>query len=160
MLPLFLLLCASVCSAVHLLLRENWTRVQIAEIFFSYLLFFCVGIMGLLGFYGHAFMSDAIAQKIGWPTGSPFQLEIASANLAFGVIGVLCLFYRDLFWLATGLSFSIFALGDLCVHLKEFAKGNNAPYNIGMLVWVEDFIVPVLLLSLIVYLFYMRKYEY
>lgn len=158
MLPLILLVCAFVGSGIHLLVKNNWNREQIAEVFLGYLLFFSVGIMCLIGFYAHIFMTDHVAQMIGWTQGSPFQLEVGSANLAFGILGILCYFYRELFWLATGLGFSIFVLGALAVHLVEYAKGNNAPFNIGLFVWVNDLLVPVLIISLISYLFYFRKY--
>jgi len=47
-----------------------------------------VGLGSILAFDGHVFMPDTIARYIGWPTGNPFQ-EVAFANLAFGVHGLL-----------------------------------------------------------------------
>jgi hypothetical protein len=31
---------------------------------------------GIGGFFGHVFISDSVAESIGWPTGNPFQLEV------------------------------------------------------------------------------------
>ena len=40
-------------------------------------IFFTVGINGILfGFIPHVFFSDMIADQMGWPKGSPFQLEV------------------------------------------------------------------------------------
>jgi len=60
-----------------------------------------VGIAGILGFYSHTFNAAATAEFIAWAPGSPFQFEVATANLAFGVLGVLCLWFGGAFWAAT-----------------------------------------------------------
>ncbi|MBE2899220.1 hypothetical protein DNK57_00005 [Methanothermobacter thermautotrophicus] len=70
-----------------------------------------VGLGSLWAFLGHAFMLDIIATYIGWPTGSPFQLEVAFANLSFGVLGLLSWKFRGEFWMATIIGFSVFYLG-------------------------------------------------
>ncbi|MCQ8904725.1 MAG: hypothetical protein NQU45_03285 [Methanothermobacter sp.] len=56
-------------------------------------------------------MLDIIATYIEWPTGSPFQLEVAFANLSFGVLGLLSWKFRGEFWMATIIGFSVFYLG-------------------------------------------------
>ena len=38
---------------------------------------------------GHTFAADEVAESIGWPTGNPFQTEVAVANLAIGTLGIL-----------------------------------------------------------------------
>jgi len=60
-----------------------------------------VGIAGILGFYSRTFNAAATAEFIAWAPGSPFQFEVATANLAFGVLGVLCLWFGGAFWAAT-----------------------------------------------------------
>jgi hypothetical protein len=49
----------------------------------------------------HAFLAAKVALSIGWAPGSPFQSEVALANLAFGLPGVLCIRFKDGFWLTT-----------------------------------------------------------
>jgi hypothetical protein len=73
---------------------------------------------GIFAFYGHAFMAEQVAQSIGWQP-SLFQFEVAIANLAFGVLGILCLRIRDQFWLATGIGVSVWLLGDAYGHIRE-----------------------------------------
>jgi hypothetical protein len=46
---------------------------------------------------GHYFLSDPVAESIGWPTGNPFQLEVGFANLAVGIL-VLSLYPRSDDW--------------------------------------------------------------
>ena len=44
-----------------------------------------------MGFYWPFFLSAQVAANIGWAPGSPFQSEVAFANLSVGVLGVLCI---------------------------------------------------------------------
>jgi len=39
-----------------------------------------------------------IAAYISWPAGNPFQLEVAVANLSYGILELLCLKFRDDFF--------------------------------------------------------------
>src|SRR3990167_8369748 len=58
-----------------------------SDIFLGYLFFFAVGLTGLWGFIFHAFFPVLAAQFIGWAN-SPFQFEVAVANLGLGVVGL------------------------------------------------------------------------
>ncbi|CRX38269.1 DUF6790 family protein [Estrella lausannensis] len=150
MLPLYLLITSVVLSSLHAFVAKRADPTKnFTPILLAYLIFFNIGIMGLLGFYGHAFMADEIARLIGWPTGSPFQSEIAAANLSYGVIGVIAPFMKRPFWYATIIGNAVFLIGALVVHIHQyFAFGNIDPYNIGVFVWVDDLIVPLILLFL------------
>lgn len=151
MISLVLLAIAIVFTFIHKIIEHKETTLL--EIFLSYLLFFNVGFMCLIAFCGHIFQPDEIAHLIGWSPGSPFQSEVGAADLAFGVLGVLAIYYRGLFWLATVLSVSIFLLGDFIVHLAQYSKGDTAPYNIGILIWIEDLAIPLLLIILLILYF-------
>lgn len=153
MISLVLLGFAVVFTLIHITMKHK--ELSTAEIFLSYILFFNIGLMSLIAFSGHLFNPNEIAKLIGWPTGNPFQFEVGVANLAFGVLGVLAIYYRGLFWLATVIGSSIFLLGDFIIHLIQYAHGNQAPYNIGLFVWVNDLLIP--LLSIILLGFYIRN---
>ena len=98
-------------TPLHLWLgsREVSAR-RVAEVLLLYLLVIFVGVGGLMGFLGHTFKARDIALKIGWQP-SPFQFEVAVANLAFGVLGILCIWQRRGFRTATGIGYAIFLLG-------------------------------------------------
>lgn len=147
MIPLFLFILAVIFSIGHLFISKH--PHNRTEAFLSYLIFFNIGIMGLLAFYAHIFMPDEIAKGIGWTPGSPFQYEIGAVNLAFGVLGVLSLWLRGLFWVATVLGNSIFLLGAFVVHLIQYSHGDTAPLNSGFFVWFGDLILPILYLGLL-----------
>ena len=93
---------------------------------------FAIGVAGsgIFNFIAHFFISDVVAASIGWEAGSPFQLEVAFANLALGVLGVVATGRRDGFREATVLAATIFAVGATVVHLMDIvATGNLAPGN-------------------------------
>ncbi len=103
---------ALVGAGIHLALdKQPRTGKRIVEIFLLWVLVICVGVNGLFAFYGHAFRADETARAIGWPTGSPFQFEIAITNLVLGILGILRIWIRGTFWYATGFAQAIFGLG-------------------------------------------------
>jgi amino acid transporter len=84
-----------VFTIVNLLVhKEPRTLQSVLNVFLKYYFLFFVGIAGLFAFIGHTFKADEVATKIGWPTGNPFQSEVAMANLAIGVLGLMA-FSRD-----------------------------------------------------------------
>lgn len=119
----------------------SWTLLK-------YLLFFNVGFMGIIGFIAHTFYAEQTAIHIGWAPGSPFQFEIGMANLAFGIVGLLCLRWHGRFWLATALASSVFYLGCAYGHWVEYTKGDVAPLNVGPTIWLNDLVLPLVLLGL------------
>jgi hypothetical protein len=48
------------------------------------------------------------------------------ANLAFGILGVLCLGNRNGFWTATAIGWSTFMVGAAVVHLRQIRLGHPA----------------------------------
>lgn len=155
---LVLLVFTIVATLIHILYKK--APKAPLETFLSYLLFFNIGVMGLIGFTAHAFMPDETAKSIGWPTGNPFQFEVAVANLAFGILGILSLWLRGSFWIATVLGSSIYILGCFFGHLVQYyTQGNVAPNNIGLFIWINDLLVPILSLSLLTWYLSKRQFN-
>lgn len=124
------------------------TAMRRAELFVMYLLGVSVGAGGLGGAFGHLFLSDTVAESIGWPTGSPFQLEMAFANLAVGVLGLIAISRRDGFRLATVLATAILGGGATAVHVWDIATtGNLAPGN--TIQNAANLLDPILLIALL-----------
>src|SRR5262249_16653361 len=98
----FSVLITLVCIAVHLWrMREPRTMHRVVGVVLLYLLVVMVGVTGVFAAYGHTAMAAKVAEEIGWPPGNPFQFEVAMANLALGVLGIMCIWKRGDFWLAT-----------------------------------------------------------
>jgi hypothetical protein len=115
----------------HFLLdRQARTLARRIELFMIYIFAVSVGANGLSGAFGHLFLSDLVAEGVGWPVGSPFQLEMGFANLLVGVLGLMAISRRDGFRTATILATTILGLGATTVHLWDIAStGNLAPGN-------------------------------
>ncbi|MBU4198816.1 MAG: hypothetical protein KKG09_04190 [Verrucomicrobia bacterium] len=147
---LFLLI-TLVAVLTHLGLdKQPRNSKRVLEIILLYFFAIQVGVGGIWAWMGHAFMADRVATLIGWPTGSPFQFEIAVCDLAWGVCGILCIWCRNGFWLATGIGNSIFLLGCAYGHIRSLqVAGNTAPYNAGPVLWLADILMPVFLLVLL-----------
>lgn len=134
---------------IHLYMsKEPKTPLRIVELFLVYQLVFTVGIISFLSFIGLVFMPEYVADFLGWPY-CPFEHELGNANLAFGVLGIMCIWFRGNFWLATIVGLSIWLLGDALGHILDMLINKNyAPGNVGVPLYT-DIIVPVLLLALL-----------
>jgi hypothetical protein len=140
----------AVATCLHLWLgRRPVSAGRCAEVLLLYLLVVFAGVGGVMGFLGHTFMAREIALKIGWQP-SPFQFEVAVANLAFGVLGIMCIWQRRGFWTAAGMGYAIFLLGCAYGHIRDMTlHGNLSPYNVGPVLWFNDLAVPLAILLLL-----------
>ena len=135
---------------LHLAIQKQpRTRQRIADTLLLYLFAFPIGLGGLMGFVGHTLRAGPVAVSIGWPAGNPFQFEVAVANLAFGVLGLLCLRFRDGFWAATAIGWSVFMLGAAAIHLHQIHIGQPyAPDNAGAILYF-DIVAPACVVVLL-----------
>lgn len=139
---------AFVLATVHWSIRrKSCSREQVVDLYFMYFLFFTVGLIGGIGFVGHVFFANQTAKMIGWSPGSPFQFEVGFHDGAWAMLGILAIWLRGKFWLATALGWSFFMLGAAYGHVHQSVLHHDfAPYNAGII--VPDFAVPVILLVL------------
>ena len=113
-------------AAAHVWLDQRvGQRAQRLEVFMLYMLAVGVAGSGIGGFFAHAFLADEVADSIGWPAGSPFQLEVAFANLALGILGILAMNRRDGFRDATVIAVAIFAGGATITHAIDIVETGN-----------------------------------
>ncbi len=135
-------------AASHMLLdRQAHTASRRIELVIIYVLAISVGANGLSGAFGHLLLSDLVAESIGWPTGSPFQLEMGYANLLIGVLGLMAVGRRDGFRTAAILATTIIGVGATVVHLQDIvAHGNLAPGN--TIQNISNLLDPILLIGL------------
>lgn len=142
---------ALVLSAARLgAAREPRTPLFIVDSVLLGLLVGMLGVGSLLAFMGHVWAADAVARSIGWPAGSPFQSEVAGANLSYAVLGLLCFRFRGGFWWAAGLGQAVFAFSAAFIHFRQIGLGDLAPGNAGATLYVADLGVPLLTLALLV----------
>jgi len=142
------LVIAVLCAVVDIILF----RTAIPEAVLVYILLFNIGFQGILAGFMHWYSpaADKIAEKIGWKPKSPFQKEVAAADAAFGVLGVIAFFLRDNFLVATviGASIMLFFMG--IGHVLDIRKNRNiSPYNAGSVVYF-DLLIPIAMIVLLV----------
>jgi Family of unknown function (DUF6790) len=144
------LVAVGVATGLHLWLgKRPVSASRCAEVLLLYLLVFFAGLGGLMAFLGHTFKAREIALKIGWQP-SPFQFEVAVANLAFGILGIMCIWQRRGFRTATGIGYAVFLLGCAYGHFQDMTQhGNFSPYNVGAVLWFNDLAIPVVILFLL-----------
>ena len=145
---LVLLAFALVCAGADVIL----CKTPVPEAFLAWILLVNIGIQGLLAGFMHWYGPTAktVAEKIGWAPGSPFQKEVAAADTAFGVLGILAFFFRDNFLAATviGASVMLFLMG--IGHVLDLWKTRNlSPYNTGSVVYF-DLLIPVVMICLLI----------
>jgi hypothetical protein len=146
---IFTLVPLLLAGAVILVDKSTASRERKLEIALIFLFAIGVAGAGIANFLAHFFLSDMVAESIGWEAGSPFQLEVAFANLALGLLGIVATGRRDGFREATVLAATTFALGATLVHILDIvATGNLAPGN--TLQNVANLVRPALLIGFLV----------
>lgn len=139
---------------VHLFLsKEERNKKQLFELFMLYQLVVNIGVLSLISAAALLFTPQLVADSLGWPT-CPFQHELGNVNLAFGVLGILCIWFRGDFWTATIIGASIWLLGDGIGHLY-LMYGSDTPVLAGTpatnnwIMLITDFLIPLTLLLLL-----------
>lgn len=160
LLSLVFLVLGLVVGTVRLFLdKQPRTKARVAQIFLLWQLVISVGVLSIIFFIGHTVFADASAAAIGWSAGSPFQYEVALANLHIGVMGILCYWIRGNFWLATVIAFSIQWVGSGVVHIREIVvSANYAPNNAGLTFYLV-ILMPVFVIALLVYYYRANRQE-
>lgn len=145
--PLFVI--AVVVSIVKL--RRASARHEVMSTAFTLwgeVLFYCFGLGFIYVWYFHAFMASFVAPTIGWQP-SPFEWELAWAELGIGVIAVLSLWRGYDMRLAATLTSAIFLFGCAAQHIHQILTVHNmAPGNAGPVLWFGDIALPLFLLIL------------
>jgi hypothetical protein len=140
------LIVAGIALAVSKRLRGS--RLGIVSTILLSLLVIQVGLMGLLTAYAHVFRPIQTSASIGWQT-SPYEYEVGMADLTVGVLGVLCLFFCDNFWLATAVANAVWMWGDAIGHVRQMVDYNNhAANNAGLFLYAE-LLTPLIILLLV-----------
>lgn len=140
---------ALLAFAIHLsqLPKQERTKAKVIELLLLYQLVFSLGATSLLAFIGLNFLPNTVQSFMEW-TPCPYQQELANVNLAFGVLGILCIWLRGLFWVATVLGFSIWIFGDALHHLY-LVLIKNQPLSNKLLLISTDAFVPIVLCVLL-----------
>jgi len=114
---------ALIAASIHLAVfpSSRAGKPAIVRTYLLYLLVIYVGLMGLLTAYAHVFRPIQTSASIGWST-SPYEYEVGMADLTIGILGILCLWFRGNFWLATAIANAVWLLGDAIGHIQQQSR--------------------------------------
>lgn len=139
---------AIIIAGAKVLIRRISNKTKIYEEFYRWTTLLSAGFIGIYTFIAHAFFPEISAANIGWQT-SPFQYEVAVANLGFGLCCILAFWASYSFRLATVIGISCWLWGNAVGHIREMIVAHNfSPGNAGPWFW-SDVIVPLLLIIFI-----------
>lgn len=146
-----------ILAAIFMLFhRIAISRISEAEIIYRWMALFALGFTGIYTFFMHVFFSAFTANQIGWQP-SPFQFEVAMADLAIGVVGILSFNASFGFRLATVIAATIFLWGAAVGHLYQMIRFQNfAIGNAGSWFWM-DIVVPLVLIVCLIKMKRARK---
>lgn len=150
MFQLFFVVVALVAASVHLAFSADHHRRAMVRMYLCYLLFIYVGLMGLLTAYAHVFRPLQTSASIGWSP-SPYEYEVGMADLTVGVLGVLCLWLRGNFWLATAIGNAVWLLGDAVGHVRQVVLYHNHARNNSGIFVIMEILTPLVILGLALY---------
>ena len=148
MFQLLFVLLAAIGASIHLVVwRRRESGAVAADLYLLYLLVIYVGVMGLVTFVFHVFFPARASASIGWSP-SPFEYEVGIADFTIGMLGVLCLWFRGEFWLATAIANFLWLEGDAIGHIRQLVlHGNHAQNNSGIFLYAE-IVMPIVVLFL------------
>lgn len=116
------------------------------------------GLTGLLKFYINVFHPDLYTNYLGWPPNFAWQYEAAIVNLNIGILGFLCIWLNDFFWLATVITMTIRDWGAVIGHYIQLVSHYDfAGGNVGLAVYVEIF-HPIIAIALLVAYYNVKKF--
>jgi len=129
--------------------RQQWTLSRCSEASLLWIAFWVLGVSGVYGFIMHLAFGSFLAEQIGWPN-SPFQNEVAYANLTIGILGFSSFLYRKRdYLLASMVAFSSWYFADGVGHVvSRVVAENKAPSNAGSVPYT-DLLTPVVVLCLL-----------
>lgn len=154
--PLIVFILAIAFFSIHLVtLKKRVSAEQKMELLMAYLFFFLVGILSFFGFTAHFFYPDQTAKLIGWAPGSPFQFEVAMANLSYAILGILAIWLRKRFWVAIIIGYTVWLWGDALGHINQMVKVQDYATGNAGVYFYSDVIIPFVLL--ISYLSYIKS---
>lgn len=151
---LVLFILAIILILFNLLIRRKTTRRS--SIIYRWITLLPLGIALLFAFFIHAFYADIAATTLGWDI-SPFQFEVAMANLGFGVVGVLAFFHSFGFRLANVIGSTCYLWGDAVGHIRDMILHHTFNPGPAGSWFVIDIIVPLILIICIIRLARGRK---
>jgi len=120
---------------------------DLVYILWGELLFYVVGIGYAYTGLFHAYVQNVAAPSIGWQP-SPFEYELGWMEIPLAIVAAMSLWRGFEFRLASTVVFVVFALAAAAQHIAQIVCCRNyAPGNAGWVLWIDDILVPIVVLA-------------
>lgn len=129
-------------------LLQKIRRQKHNDILLRWLLLLPVGFTGIYAFIMHVFFPTQSAAMMNWPT-SPFQLEVALANLCIGLLGIFSFRASYGFRLATVIVASFWMWGHVISEIYQIITTSNIYLGNAVSWFWIDVLLPFVLMSCI-----------
>ena len=140
-----------VLAILHLIFtKKPRTLYRIAEIFLCYFLL-GVGLSNLNAYILHVFFATTLSQL---PV-TLFQYQLGMAYLGIAFLGVLCIFFRGNFWLATIIMNTVFNWGVAYRYIALMIRSHQ--YQLRGIGLLFDLYVLIPLITIILYIIMRRQ---
>jgi len=124
-------------------------RLSESEIVYRWMALFALGFTSIYAFAMHAYFPQKAAAAVGWIS-TPFEFEVAVANLAIGIIGIVSFGATMGFRIATVIAAMIWMWGDAAGHIAQMAINHNfTTGNAGSWFWMDVILPFILLISML-----------
>jgi hypothetical protein len=111
---------------------EPLTRRKIAESLLGWSLPLNVGVLEILWFVRYLLHKGSAPEGVDEPGADRTGSELAIAHLALGVLGLLAVRFRGMFWFATVVGQTVFLGGVATVHAREIFKEKMYLFDVLM----------------------------
>src|SRR3990167_1203951 len=82
------------------------------------------GLLGIIGFLTNVILAKPMAKKLNWP-GGPFQVKYGFAQLCIGIMGVMAIWFRGSYWVATLINMYMYGLSGFWTHTQEMIENHK-----------------------------------
>jgi uncharacterized protein DUF6790 len=153
MIFVFYALVALAGAAIHLWRHpDGRDRATTVDTILLWWIVVTLGVSGIVGGLYHLFDGAQIASEIGFTRGDGgFQTEVGFGDIALGVAAVLCIWFRDRFWLAVLIVAAISLWGDAYGHIHQAIVNDNHDVDNTGPVLYTDILFPLIALVLYAY---------
>lgn len=106
------------------------------------------GDVGIVGFFSNIAFAEKNARYLGWP-GGPWQIKYGFSQIAIGVLGIMCIWFRGGFWTATLITWYMYSISGTWSHFNSIKmKGKKDKTEIAMIIVTIIYAIYLTILSI------------
>jgi len=156
---IYITLFTFLAALIHIELKKVESKEDKIIIMLWYFVVIIGGFGSLRNFVGHFFLSDMVAESIGWQKGTPFQIELAFYHLGVSIASLLAIWLRKNLIIGIAIIKIIFGLGAAYVHFKDIVENENySPSNTGV-VLAGNIVMPLIFIFLLILFWWVSVLE-